>query len=103
MASRTEFLTVPGKALAGRAEAAWVFDIARGDPALERLFAERALALLGQSPEMWRDMPYSYDVNGARETCTDPGAAQMLGALRDRLNELSEQEDACQRQQQHPG
>lgn len=78
-----------GAGLAGRAEAAWVFDIARGDPELETLFADRALLLLAEAPGMWRDMPYAYDVDQARQASTAPEAAARLHALRDRLNALS--------------
>jgi hypothetical protein len=82
-----------GSALAGRAEAAWVFDIARGDPDLEALFAGRALLLLAERPGMWRDMPYSYDVDQASAAASRSETAELLGALRDRLNDLSAQEE----------
>lgn len=83
-----------GAALAGRAEAAWVFDIARGDPDLEALFATRALALLAGRPDMRRDMPYSYDVDQARQAANRPEAAKLLEDLRDRLNALSAEEES---------
>jgi len=83
-----------GAGLAGRAEAAWVFDIARGDPELEALFASRALALLAGRPDMRRDMPYSYDVDQASKAAARPDAAKLLSDLRDRLNDLSAQEES---------
>lgn len=82
-----------GSALAGRGEATWVFDIARGDPELESLFATRALTLLSEAPEMLRDMPYSYDVDQACKSSSSPEAAKHLADLRDRLNELSTQNE----------
>jgi hypothetical protein len=66
-----------------------VFDVARGDPELESLFATRALLLLAGTPTMWRDMPYSYDVDQACKATPSPQAAGLLGQLRDRLNALS--------------
>jgi hypothetical protein len=81
-----------GSALAGRGEAAWVFDVARGDPDLEALFASRAIALLAERPEMCSDMPYAYDVDQARATASRAETAQLLGALRDRLSDLSTQD-----------
>jgi hypothetical protein len=85
--------SVRGSGLGGRAEAAWVFDLAAGDPELESLFAGRALALLSEKPHLWRDMPYSYDVNQVCSAASDPGAAALLAALRDRLNQLSAEEE----------
>jgi hypothetical protein len=82
-----------GSALAGRAEAAWVFDVATGDPDLEALFASRALALLAERPEMCSDMPYTYDVEQARVAASRAETAELLGALRDRLNDLSAQDE----------
>ena len=78
-----------GCGLAGRAEAAWVFDLARGDPELETLFAGRALDLLSQAPHLRHDMPYSCDVDQARTAASHRQAARNLADLRDRLNELS--------------
>ncbi len=85
-----------GPALAGRGEAAWVFDLARGDPQLESLFARRSIALLSDAPHMWRDMPYSYDVDQACEASSDPDSAALLASLRERLNEISAQEESSQ-------
>lgn len=90
----TDLAGAPG--LAGRAEAAWVFDLARGDPQLEILFARRAVALLAGSPDLRRDMPYSYDVAMAAEHATDMVAARLLTDLRDRLNDLEPpDENSC--------
>lgn len=80
----TDLAGAPG--LGGRAEAAWVFDLARGYPQLEILFARRALAVLAAAPDLWRDMPYSYDVALAAEHAADVEAAHLLSDLRDRLN-----------------
>lgn len=44
--------------LAGRGEAAWVFDALRGDPQLEALFTERAITLLAEEPQPRQDMPF---------------------------------------------
>ena len=80
--------------LAGRGEAAWVFDLARRDLALTHLFAERALALIRAMPDMAREMPYAYDVEEARQAAGHPDTAGRLGELRDRLNALSADSDA---------
>ncbi len=84
--------TERGCGLAGRREAAWVFDLARGDSDLETLFAGRALHLLSRSPHLRYDMPYAYDVKQACDAASDPRAAETLAALRDRLNDLSTQD-----------
>jgi hypothetical protein len=83
---------VRGAGLAGRAEAAWVFDVARGDTELEVLFATRALRLLSEMPDMWRDMPYAYDVAAAIGAGAGPEAVGRLSDLRDRLNALSSED-----------
>ena len=79
--------------LEARGEAAWVFDAIGGDPELEMLFAGRAVELLAEAPFLFRDMPYSYDVDQSAARSPDPEAAQALKNLRDRLNELSKEED----------
>lgn len=79
--------------LAGRGEAAWVFDLARRDHALTHLFAERALALVRAMPDMGREMPYAHDVEEARRGAGNPDTAGRLGELRDRLNALSADSD----------
>ncbi|MFC3642542.1 hypothetical protein [Aquibium oceanicum] len=79
--------------LEARGEAAWVFDAIGGDPELEMLFARRALELLAEAPFLFRDMPYSYDVDQSAARSPEPEAAQALKNLRDRLNELSKEED----------
>jgi hypothetical protein len=86
--------TDPRRGLEGRGEAAWVFDLARGDAGLEALFAERALALLDTAPRQWRDLPLSFDLDEAAGRSDSPAAARALARLRDRLRALSEGEEA---------
>lgn len=82
-----------GSALAGRSEAGWIFDALRGDGELETLFAERAVSLLAQSPHLWREMPYAYDVAEAAARSPDPEAARALDDLCRRLDALSQAAD----------
>ena len=74
--------------LINRCEGAWVFDTVGRDAQLLALFARRALVLLDKTPHLWRDMPYSYDVNLAAVSTSDRETASLLNAFRDRLNEL---------------